>query len=381
MKIAHVCLSCFYIDGYAYQENELVRQHVLDGHEVTVIASTENFGTDRRLTYVRPSTYMGKDGAKVIRLPYRAILGQKLMRKLRLHPGVLDLLKDIDPDVILFHGLCGFELRTVAKYKGLKPSVRLYADSHEDQNNSARTFISRHLLHGLYYRSIIRSCHESFDKILCVSIETMDFVHETYGLPRSELEFFPLGGRVFDDVEYVARRERGRNVAGVTAEQVMLLQTGKMGPRKKVLESLRAFTQTRGDHLRFILAGSFDDSIRQEAEGLIASDARIRFLGWKVSEELSDLLCAADIYIQPGTQSATMQMSLCARCPVVLDDVPSHKPFMDGNGWLLKDTGDLVPVFQEIADHPAQLKGMSAASLSIASRLLDYRTLAARVLK
>jgi 1,2-diacylglycerol 3-alpha-glucosyltransferase len=381
LKIVHVCLSCFYIDGYAYQENELVRQHVLDGHDVTVIASTENFGPDRRLTYVQPSTYIGKDGAKVIRLPYRAFLGQKLMRKLRLHPGVLDLLKDIDPDVILFHGLCGFELRTVAKFKRLKPSVRLYADSHEDHNNSARTFVSKHLLHELYYRSIIRSCHTSFDKILCVSIETMDFVRETYGVPRSELEFFPLGGRVFDDAEYAARRDRGRKVAGVGADQVMLLQTGKMGPRKKVLESLKAFIETPGDHLRFILAGSFDDSIKQEAEALIAKDTRIRFLGWKVSEELSELLCAADVYIQPGTQSATMQMSLCARCPVVLDDVPSHKPFLEGNGWLLKSTAELISVFRDIANHPAELLGMSKASLSIASRLLDYRTLAERVLK
>lgn len=381
MKVVHVCLSCFYIDGYAYQENELVRQHVLDGHDVTVIASTENFGSDRRLTYVQPSTYMGKDGAKVIRLPYSAFLGQKLMRKLRLHPGVLDLLKDIDPDVILFHGLCGFELRTVASYKRLKPSVRLYADSHEDQNNSARTFISRHLLHGLYYRSIIRSCHESFDKILCVSIETMNFVHETYGLPRSELEFFPLGGRVFDDAEYVARRNRGRQVAGVDADQVMLLQTGKMGPRKKVLESLKAFIETPGDHLRFILAGSFDDSIKAEAEALLIMDPRIRFLGWKAPEELSELLCAADVYIQPGTQSATMQMSLCARCPVVLDDVASHKPFLNGNGWLLKSTNELLSVFRDIAYNHAKLQGMSTASLAIASRLLDYRTLAARVLK
>ena len=41
MKIAHICLSCFYIDGFSYQENELVRQNVSDGHDVLVITSTE----------------------------------------------------------------------------------------------------------------------------------------------------------------------------------------------------------------------------------------------------------------------------------------------------------------------------------------------------
>lgn len=381
MKIAHLCLSCFYIDGFGYQENELVRQHVIDGHDVIVVASTENFGADRRLTYVEPSTYVGKDGAKVIRLPYRKFLPQKLMRKLRPHPGVFRLLEEINPDIIMFHGLCGWELFAAAKYKRKYPQVKLYVDSHEDANNSARNFASKYLLHHFYYASIIKRCRKYFEKVLCVSIETMDFVANTYGVPRSELEFYPLGGQIFDDTEYAARRERGRLGAGVTDGQVMLLQSGKMGPRKKVLESLRAFNKTQGDHLRFILAGSFDERLREAAETIIATDTRIRFLGWKNSDELCDLLCAADVYVQPGTQSATMQMSLCARCPVVLDEVPSHIPFVEGNGWLLKKTDDLTAVFHAISENPDTLSPMSTQSLRIATHLLDYRALAARILK
>lgn len=381
MKIAHLCLSCFYIDGFGYQENELVRQHVIDGHDVVVIASTETMGADRRVTYVEPSTYMGKDGAKVIRLPYRKFLPHKIARKLRSHPGVFRLLEDINPDVILFHGLCGWELFSVAKYKRKRPHVKIYVDSHEDQNNSARNYISMHLLHRLYYRFIIKRCKKYFEKVLCVSIETMDFVENNYGVSRAELEFYPLGGRVFDDAEFAARRERGRTSANVADGHVMLLQSGKMGPRKKVLESLRAFTQTEGDHLRLILAGTFDETLSQDAEVLVAADTRISYLGWKDVEELGDLLCAADVYVQPGTQSSTMQMSLCARCPVVLDDVPSHAPFVKGNGWLLSKTEDLISVFSAISEAPEALAPMSARSFEIASHLLDYRALAARIVK
>jgi glycosyltransferase involved in cell wall biosynthesis len=381
VKIVHLCLSCFYVDGFGYQENELVRQHVIDGHDVVVVASTENFGADRRLTYVEPSVYMGKDGAKVIRLPYRKFLPQKIMRKLRPHPGVFRLLEEIGPDVILFHGLCGWELFAAAKYKRSYPRVKLYVDSHEDQNNSGRNFVSKYFLHRLYYASIIKLCRRHFEKVLCVSIETMDFVETSYGIPRADLEFYPLGGRVFDEAEYAARRERGRLNVGMADGQVMLMQSGKMGPRKKILESLRAFIKTEGDHLRFVVAGAFDEKIREEAEALIATDTRISFLGWKGADELGDLLCATDVYVQPGTQSATMQMSLCARCPVVLDDVPSHAPFVDGNGWLLREPDDLPSAFRAIARDPDVLASMSAQSLKIASRLLDYRALAARILK
>lgn len=381
MRIVHVCMSCFYVDGYAYQENELVRQHVQDGHEVTVIASTENFGADRRLTYVEPSTYLGRDGARVVRLPYRRWLPHQVMRKLRLHPGVLDLLHHLRPEVILFHGLCGWELHTVARYKREHPAVRLFVDSHEDHHNSARGLISRHLLHRLYYAWIIGRCREYFDKILCVSLETMDFVRETYQVPAAQLEFYPLGGRVFGDGEYAARRARGRKDAKVGEEAVLLLQTGKMGRRKKVLESLTAFIGTPGKHLRLVLAGSLDEDLRGEADALIASDSRITFLGWRQADALTDLLCAADVYVQPGSQSATMQMALCARCPVILDDVPSHVPYLEGNGWRLRVPEDLTAAFRAVATDPAMLGAMAARSQDIASRLLDYRELAKRLLK
>ncbi len=379
MRIAHVCLSCFYIDGYAYQENELVRQHVENGHDVIVIASTETFGPDRRLAYVEPATYKGKEGARVIRLPYRRFLPHSLMRKLRLHPGVYKLLQHIQPEVILFHGLCGWELFAVSRYKQGHPGVRLFVDSHEDWHNSARGFVSRYILHRLYYRWIISRCSGVFDKVLCVSLETMDFVQKTYGIPVERLEFYPLGGRVFSDAEYLSRREQGRRDAGVDPDQVLMLQTGKMDLRKKVLESLMAFTRTHGSHLRFVLAGSLNDTIRVEAEQIIASDSRIRFLGWKSADELSDLLCAADVYVQPGTQSATMQMSLCARCPVILDEVPSHVPYVKGNGWLMSGAGELDRVFLELAENPDVLKTMAMRSLEIAQQLLDYKTLAARI--
>jgi 1,2-diacylglycerol 3-alpha-glucosyltransferase len=381
LKVAHLCLSCFYIDGYGYQENELVRQHLADGHDVFVIASTENYGSDRKITYVEPSTYVGSEGAPVTRLAYRKLLPHALMRKLRMHPGVYEQLREKQPDVILFHGLCGWELHAAARYKRENPSVRLYVDSHEDENNSARTLLSKYLLHRLYYRWVIRRCVATFDKILCVSLDTIEFVKKSYGIPTDRLEFYPLGGYVFEDDEYFRRRSGARAEYGIADNQVLLVQTGKMGRRKKVLESLDAFTKTEGAHLRFTLAGILDEEVRDEAMKRIGADARISFVGWKTSEQLKDLLCAADAYIQPGTQSATMQMSLCARCPVVLDDVLSHRPFVDGNGWLVRDTAGLEAAFGQIRDQPALLDRMSGRSYQIARRLLDYRSLAARILQ
>lgn len=379
MKIVHLCLSCFYIDGYAYQENELVAQNVADGHDVLVIASTETFGDDRKLTYLEPKSYLGSDGAMVIRLPYCGWLPHVFMRKLRMHPGVYQLLDREKPDVILFHGLCGWELNAAAKYKRTHPSTKFFVDSHEDFNNSARSFISKHFLHSTYYRLIAKFCLSSIDKILCISIDTMKFVRDYYGLPSSKLEFYPLGGKVFDDSDYSETRQVSRTQFGISSQEILFVQSGKIDSSKKLLESLRAFTVVNDSRFQFIIAGHLQEGIGAEVETLISQDARIRFVGWKTPNELRGLLCAADVYVQPGTQSATMQMSICCRCAVILDDVPSHTPFIDGNGWLVGKELSLEQAFNMVAESATNLQQMAVQSASVASRLLDYKSLAARL--
>lgn len=379
MKISHLCLSCFYIDNYSYQENILPRQHKLDGNEVQIIASTETYTSNSKLGYVEPRRYINEDGITVNRIEYRNILTHFLRTKLRMHNGVFTLLEDFKPDVILFHGLCGWELLTVAKYKRLHPKVKFYADSHEGFHNSAQKFLSWLLLHKVYYRLILKSALPYIDKILCVSIDTMLFVESMYKIPKAFMEFFPLGGVIYDDEEYYNIRKRIRTMLKLSDRDILIIQAGKMGKRKKVLESLRAFCTKSGKDMHLLLIGSLDAEIRGKAEELIARNPNISFLGWKESGELMNYLCAADVYLQPGTQSALMQNAICQRCAVILDDVASHQPFVKGNGWLINEKLSLDSILEEINYDPEQLITMSGKSLSIAKQLLDYKKLAKRI--
>lgn len=379
MKIVHLCLSCFYIDNYRYQENELVREHVSAGHDVLVVASTETYVDNLSLGYVAPSEYMGSDGAKVIRLPYAGAFPFFIKKKLRIHAGVDSILERFSPDVIVFHGLCGWELLTVASYKRTHPKVRLYVDSHEDANNSATGTLSK-LLHRFYYRPIIRHALPRIDKVLCISLETIDFCRDQYGVAEADMEFFPLGGYIADDATYQEYRLEGRRALGLKDCQTVFLQSGKFDSKKKLVESLTAFTATRSEDFRFLIVGRVHESIAEQVNRLSSADSRVQYLGWKTADELYRLLCAADVYVQPGSQSATMQMSLCARRPVVIADVPSHQPFVKTNGWKVKTQEQLEAAFKAIESDPATLKEMSQRSLEIASDLLDYRRMAKRLL-
>ena len=377
MRIAHLCLSNWYVDGVGYQENELVREHVSAGHEVLVVASTETHSKAGGLTHTVPGAYVGDEGARIIRLPYRKILPRSVMAKIRANHGVNKVLEDFKPDSILFHGTCGWELLTVAAYVKKNPNVIFYVDSHEDPYNSARTWLSREILHKQFYARILRSALPEIRKILCYSPESVEFVHSVYRIGRSHLELYPLGGHPVADEEYFKARERIRRQYSLADDDVLIVQSGKQTERKKLLLAIRSFKQCLDSNLRFYVCGSISSNIETEVLQSSCSDPRICFLGWKSFDELTSLLCAADVYLQPGTQSVTMQHSLCCRCAVILDDVPSHRMYVQKNGWLIGRDGSLDEIIREIP--ASNLDEMKMRSYRFSRDVLDYKILAKRV--
>ncbi len=377
MKIAHLCLSNWYVDERAYQENELIRQHVNDGHEVLVIASTETPNENDKLSYSDSSEYIGSEGARIKRVPYRWG-NSKAAVKIRAHPSVYMMLENFRPDAILFHGTCGWEVITAARYAKEHPEVIFYIDSHEDKYNSARSFLSREFLHKLYYRYCLSRAWPIAKKILCVSTEAMDFVEKTYGVPKEKIEFFPLGGRVYSDQEYETLRVATRKKLGLLTNELLFVQAGKQTAAKKLLETLRAFNATPAQ-AKLVIAGTLDKLIENEAMLLIKSNSRISYLGWQSVDEMTGLLCAADVYLQPGTQSVTMQNSLCCRCVPIIANAPSHKMFVSDNGWLVDGQADLERAVLEACE--SDLRAKSLLSLAVATRLLNYENLSKRVLR
>lgn len=381
MKIVHCCLSNFYIDGYTYQENMLVKEHVNSGHDVLVLASTETFNENKEISYVEPSKYIGADGAKVIRLAYRSFLPHYVMTKLRMHSKVYQILEDFKPDIIMFHGMCGFELLTVSNYIKSYPNVKLFVDSHEDFNNSARNFISLNSLYRMFYTPIINIAKKNVSKFFYPTFESNVFCKKVYKLKDSELEHFPLGGTVFSDDEYDSIRSQKRKDFGFLESDTVFFQSGKFDKKKKLLESISSFSKIEDNNFKFIVAGSLDKEIECDFKKLLAKDSRVAYIGWVESDELLELLCMCDVYVQPGSQSATMQMSVSARCPVILADVPSHRHSFYENGFLVGSTEQLTNAFKEISTNPDILNRMSENSFTYAKENLDYSKLAKRLTK
>jgi 1,2-diacylglycerol 3-alpha-glucosyltransferase len=380
MKVVHICLSDYYLDDRAYQENELVEEHLRQGHEVMIIASTQILDNDKRRQYLAPGRYRNGQGVEVIRLPYSCWVPHIIAKSLRPHPAVYRSLDEFAPDVILFHGMCGWELVSTSRYKKSHPHVKFYVDTHTDFINSARGPVSKWGLHFLYYRTIVHWCLPWIDKILYISPLTGKFAREFYGIPGDKLEFYPLGGHPVPDQEYIRLRGAAREALGLSGDHILFVQSGKQSASKKLLDTLRAFTGNSAPHFRLVIVGTLLDDIRDQAQALIESDQRIRFLGWKTPSELTELLCGADVYLQPGSQSVTLQTSLCCRCVTVIEDIEGHGIYTQDNGWLVNNQQELAVVLEEISSGAADLSAMAAESEKRAKEMLDYTVLAQRIL-
>lgn len=151
MKITHLCLACFFPDGYSYQENLLPKFHKRLGYEVEVIASLLTFGSNGEQAYMdHCDTYINENGIKVVRLDYR--LDNKVSKKLQLFRGLYAALENSEPDILFIHGGQFLDIKQVVKYLNNNPGIEVYVDNHADYSNSATNLISKYILHRIIWR-------------------------------------------------------------------------------------------------------------------------------------------------------------------------------------------------------------------------------------
>lgn len=354
------------------------RQNKIDGHDVKIIASTE-YIKDGKTVYIEPSSYINEDGIPVERLKYTPLFFSLLTNKVKKVDGLYKMIQAYQPDVIFFHGTSSVELKTAAKYKKNHPNIKLYLDSHTDYYTSGTNWISRKILHGVFYRYIIKSSLKYIDKVFYISVNCGDFLKNVYKLPQNKIEFFSLGGDISTEVDLEKDRKKIRKELQLDDDDIFLLQAGKLDKHKKVTEFLNVFSKVPNNNLKLFLIGTLGEDIKKQVESKMQEDSRISYLGWKEAKELAHYLNACDVYVQPGKVSAIAQNAICSSCAVILADLPDYKPFVQGNGWQISSFAELEDILNDLSNDEEQVQRMKIRSREIAEKYLDYKTLAARI--
>lgn len=307
MKIAHVCLSNFYIDGFGYQENMLTSMHKRMGHEVTIVASTETYIEKTKIGYVEPGSYTNEHGITVHRLPYHRRVPKKLQAKVRAYEGLERVLEMFKPDLIFVHDVQFWDFITIKRYVRRR-SVCVFADCHTDYVNSARSFFSRHILHGIFYKFIVRYV----DDIVRVYFPTLPargvFLNEVYGLSPSKMELLPFGA----DDDLTSGQDRARVRAemrgrlGIPGEALTFVTGGKLDLRKNIHVLIDRFSRAKRRGLlgeaRLIVFGSPTPEVRAELDR-VDIHPHVLMAGWTAPDEIYRMFWSADLALFPGTHS------------------------------------------------------------------------------
>ncbi|MBQ9993794.1 MAG: glycosyltransferase family 4 protein [Clostridia bacterium] len=380
MKILHCCLSGIYVEGYGYQENHLTELQKAAGHDVRVAASTEVL-SDGKTCFVSPGVEYTASGIEITRLAYAPWMPGPLKSKLRVFPKFRELLEGFAPDIVYFHGAASYELCTAARYRREHPETSLFVDSHAASYNSATNFVSKYLQHKGLYRLWYNRAKKYIDRLYYIGYYEKLYLEEHLHADESSMEALDLGGLVLEREERLAIRDEVRRELCIADDSIVFLHSGKLDPRKRTRELLEAFSAVRDERFVLLIIGFVPDDLRPVLDDAIAADGRIRYLGWMDAEGLKRHICASDMYLQPGSTSASLQLSLCCGTPAMIypHETYTHLFTDDPSIAYAEDTAQMSALLSDISGGKVSLGDMGEAATLFAARRLDYREQAERI--
>ena len=379
LNILHIGILSHYTEGMTYQDNMLSEINVCDGHRVTFITDTYYYKSGKLVKGNKCDTVL-PNGMRLIRVEYDWILNRFLTEKIQRVSALNMLLESIKPEVILYHGLCGYELMDVASYVKKNENVKFYADSHEDFNNTARTWLSK-VAYKYIHGHFVKKALPYIDNVFYLTEETKYYLQKMYKIRDGLLEWYPLGGILSTVEEQVLCRKKILSELQLPEDCILLGHSGKMDKGKRTKELLCAFQKIDSEKLYLLIWGSIPEKEQKNIKPLIESQKRVKYLGWKQGEQITELLNAVDVYCQPGTQSTSMQNAMCCGCALVLYPHLSYQVYLHENGYFVETEEDIVTAFKDIALYPNRINQMKKKSYAFAEKYLDYRKLAARLYK
>lgn len=385
MRIVHCCLANFYIDDYGYQENILPRMHQLQGHDVSIVASTETYVDNVKLGYTTPGSYRTADGIPITRLPYSVGLPLRLAAKLRLYRGVHESLCAVSPDIIFLHDCQFLSITDIVRYVKRRPHVRVYVDGHTDFGNSAKTWLSRHVLHGIIYRYCARVIEPYAAKFYGVLPARVEFFKRVYGISEDKVELLVLGAddtRANLDRRAEIRAEM-RTALGIAPSDFVLVSGGKLDRRKNIHRLMQAVRAINRADLKLLLLGKPNDDMRGEVEGL-ANHPSIRYVGWVAADDIYRHLLAADLGVFPGTHSVLWEQAVGVGLPCLFRSWPGMRHVDLGGNCVFLESGSVDDVqsgIMQIYADPDRFQAMRTVAIRRGIPEFSYYRIAERAIE
>lgn len=384
MKVVHLILSCFYKEGYGYQENILPYKHKQLGFDTTIVT---RFATENVLPIMESgnrgiSHYINKNGVDVYILPTNNNLLRKfpfISRIINHTVKLYQVLDELSPDVIFCHGVFISDYRIVIKYKKKNPHIKIFVDNHSDYYN---TPVKKNFLATLYRKHfqipLIKSLENNSEMFWGVTPWRVDYLREVFGVSVEKSNLLVMGGDE-DLVNWSSRdyiRREVRSKYRIKESDFLIVSGGKMDESKNthiLIDSIKEL-----DNVKLLLFGSINSTI----EKLVKDVENVIYIGWQKSEDVYDIFLSADLGVFPGTHSVLWEQACASGLPCIFKDWDGHMNHVDigGNCVLIKniDIDSLKSNILHLIKNSDDLSKMKNIAQTGAREYFSYKQIAKR---
>ncbi len=318
MKILHIAVNGLYTDGMSYHENLLPLFHKLNDNDVEILASQYCFDGDGQDAIAGKSDYVDCNGIRVKRLK---IEGDKSVHaKFKRFVDFYASIEEFQPDVVFCHLFQFLDAKSLVRYKKDHPSVKIYFDSHADYSNSARNWVSKHILHGIVWRSLAKKILPVANAFYGVLPARVSFLKERYKLNSAKIKLLPMGAddRYVEKASLPGSRMEIRRKYGVKESDFLIVFGGKIDASKRqVIYLMRAIQKLASKHVQLIVFGSVDKEFEEDFKKA-SSSPNIHYIGWLQSKDTYPVFAASDLACFPGRHSVFWEQLVAQGVPLLV---------------------------------------------------------------
>lgn len=386
MKIVHIAISCFYIEGWGYQENLLPKYHKKAGHDVYMISSRFNKDECNKPCSRPAGEYVNNDGIKVTILDYaKPNVFHKL---LRLQPieGLYQKLDQIKPDVIFVHGGGSVSSLDIVRYARRHSNVHIYADQHGDYYNAPVDTLKHKLIAKFITGYFVRALAKHTKKYWGVTPWRVDYLHKIYGLSKKKTGLLVMGADD-DFIKIDKRKDIKANLSkeiNVPNDSFLIVTGGKIDKTKNIHTLMSAISEMHNrKNIQLVVYGSIGEDVKSEVETIINDNSNIHYIGWLNNKQIIDWMLAADLVVFPGTHSVLWESCVACGTPMIVNDWPGmHHVDIGGNCKFVNgsDKNELINTISHIIDVPNEYDNMVKAANTERRKDFLYSNIAKRAI-
>lgn len=382
MRIVHLCLGSFFPDNYSYQENMLPKFHKQQGNHVEVIASLATFDENGKPTYMEHGgTYQNEYDIKVTRLEYRKPL--KIYHRMKRYIGTYAALEAAKPEILFIHGCQFMDMDIVVRYLKKHTGIRVYVDNHADFSNSATNWLSKNILHKIFWRHTAQMVEPYTTKFYGVLPARVDFLKNLYKLPPEKCELLVMGAD--DDlVEAAEKPEVRREIRSkyhIAEDDFLIMTGGKIDQFKtQTLLLMEAVQKIKNPKVKLIVFGSITTDLKEKVNAL-ADGEKVQSIGWIQAKDSYQYFAAADLVVFPGRHSVFWEQVAAQGVPMLCKkwDGTTHVDVGGNVRFLEKDSADEIQVaIEELLNQPEKYQQMKRVAAERGKRTFLYSDIAKR---